>query len=301
MRFASLATLAVLSASASADPAAPGIDDRDDRAAITKALLAARKVRFEPERARLTTASKAALDTALVAILRNPRTKITITVHLDRSGDGTLARKRADVVSWYLTDHGVAVSQLETLIAGAPRGRAPSLVLAVAGTSPGPVKTKVAPREPNKVANTARGRTSSGDELARPDPTDPETIPPLTKMRARTEGTTRVPISIPEDKPAVSMLTASVVLDRIIRVYMAGLQRCLRLGLADDPTVSGRVVMNLHIDETGNVFDPEASGVSPQIDACISKLQLHWRFPIPTNADGAPTTASFKISLVLSP
>lgn len=105
-----------------------------------------------------------------------------------------------------------------------------------------------------------------------------------------------------EVKPDSSTtLTAATVLDRISTVYMAGLQRCYRLGLATDSKLSGRVQINFTVDERGKVIDPDASGVSSQVDSCISKQMGNWRFPIPKDGDGSATDASFAVSLALQP
>ena len=82
---------------------------------------------------------------------------------------------------------------------------------------------------------------------------------------------------------------------------MAGLQRCYRLGLATDSKLGGRVAISFTVDERGQVNDADASGVSPQVDSCISKQMTGWRFPIPKDAEGTTTDASFAVSLALQP
>ena len=93
----------------------------------------------------------------------------------------------------------------------------------------------------------------------------------------------------------------TVVLDRINTVYMAGLKRCYRLGLAEDANLNGRVAITFTVDERGKVIDEDATGVSSLVDGCISKLMINWRFPIPKDKDGSPTDASFAVSLALQP
>lgn len=123
---------------------------------------------------------------------------------------------------------------------------------------------------------------------------------------------TRLPTT-PRDEPGgriisgqirpdrTTSLTPASVLDRINTVYMAGLQRCYRLGLADEATLAGRVAISFTVDERGKVTDADASGVSPLVDGCISKQMTGWRFAIPKHADGTTTDASFAVSLALQP
>jgi hypothetical protein len=133
--------------------------------------------------------------------------------------------------------------------------------------------------------------------------TDREPIvddPTLTRApRSRTnEPTPRVVLG-PVKPETSTTLTAATVLDRINTIYMAGLQRCYRLGLAEDATLTGRAAISFTVDERGRVTEPEASGVSRTVDTCISNQMKAWRFPIPKDANGAASDASFSVSLAL--
>lgn len=103
-------------------------------AEITTAFAASSKVAFERNRARLTTASKTALDKALLAMLNHPRMKVTLTVHPEKADETAtqLATKRADAVKWYLVEQGAAAANL-TIVVGAPLAgkKAPIIELAV--------------------------------------------------------------------------------------------------------------------------------------------------------------------------
>lgn len=96
-------------------------------------------------------------------------------------------------------------------------------------------------------------------------------------------------------------LTPAAVLDIIQSTYLAGLQRCYRLGLAQDATLSGRVSISFTVDERGQVVDPDADGLSSQVDSCISTQMSRWRFPVPKDKTGGATDASFSVSLALQP
>jgi outer membrane protein OmpA-like peptidoglycan-associated protein len=102
---------------------------------IKAALRAVSAVKFEAGKVRLSTASKHALDEARLPMLEHPRMKFTITVHADKASDAKaeeLARKRADVVKWYLTEQGVAADNLTTVVGPARTDRkAPIVVLSI--------------------------------------------------------------------------------------------------------------------------------------------------------------------------
>lgn len=96
-----------------------------------------------------------------------------------------------------------------------------------------------------------------------------------------------------------STLTAQAVLDRITTVYMAGLQRCYRLGQNEDATLEGKISLELTVDERGKVIDPSAQGLNSKVDSCVSSLMSGWRFSIPKDKGGEATDATFKLALIL--
>jgi hypothetical protein len=96
-------------------------------------------------------------------------------------------------------------------------------------------------------------------------------------------------------------LTPEAVIDKIKAAYMTGLERCYKKGLANDATLTGRVAISFTVDAHGAVSDPDASGVTPQVDACIAGQMSSWRFLTPKDKDGAPTEVTFHVSLALQP
>lgn len=96
-------------------------------------------------------------------------------------------------------------------------------------------------------------------------------------------------------------LTVDMVLAKINTVYMTGLVRCYKKGLLGDATLGGKVALSFTVTERGGLADSHASGVTDEVDGCISTLMQSWRFMIPRDKDGDPTDASFKLGLVLQP
>lgn len=91
------------------------------------------------------------------------------------------------------------------------------------------------------------------------------------------------------------------VLRRIQQIYMDGLKRCHRELLKRDPSAGGTVTLRFAVGETGRVVRVKASGFDEGVDRCIEQRAEAWRFGVPKDEDGEPTSAEFKISLVLQP
>jgi hypothetical protein len=96
-------------------------------------------------------------------------------------------------------------------------------------------------------------------------------------------------------------LTPDSVLERISTVYMAGLKRCYRKALVTDATLSGKVALSFTVDERGRVTDPEAAGITTEVDSCISSQMGAWHFSTPKDKSGNPTDVNFHIVLALQP
>ena len=90
-------------------------------------------------------------------------------------------------------------------------------------------------------------------------------------------------------------LSVDTMVDKINTAYTSGLRRCYNKGLALDPTLKGKVTLTFSISSYGNVAG-EATGISPQVDACVAGLIKTWKFGRPTDR----RDANFRISLVLS-
>lgn len=107
------------------------------------------------------------------------------------------------------------------------------------------------------------------------------------------------PTDIHTDEPTT--LTPQAVLDKVNALYLRGLERCYKKSLATEPSLSGRVVLSFTVSETGKVTEPDAAGSDAQLDRCISSQMSGWRFAIPHDRSGAPTEATFHVSLALQP
>lgn len=149
--------------------------------------------------------------------------------------------------------------------------------------------------------NEHTGRTGREHIGTSPDG-PPIDDPTLTRTDAthRTEHPVRISLS-PVKTDSHTTLTPAAVLDKIQGAYMSGLERCYKKGLAGDATLTGRVSIGFTVDSHGAVTDPEASGVSRQVDSCITGQMNAWRFGFPKDKDGEPTDVTFHVSLALQP
>jgi hypothetical protein len=98
-----------------------------------------------------------------------------------------------------------------------------------------------------------------------------------------------------------STLSPDAVLRKIQSAYMAGLQRCYKNYLVKDASARGKVTLSFTVNETGRALKGAAHGFAGEVDECISAQMASWRFPIPKDKDGEPTSADFAISLQLVP
>ena len=96
-------------------------------------------------------------------------------------------------------------------------------------------------------------------------------------------------------------LTPDIVLAKIQTAYMAGLKRCYREVLKKDATAKGAVKLRFTVNETGRTTSPAVTGVSPELESCMSGQMSSWRFPIPRDKDGEATSATFAIGLAVDP
>ena len=163
---------------------------------------------------------------------------------------------------------------------------------------------QIADARDHRVAIGESDHTSRVDDRARIG-TDPDRViahdDPTFTTTAHTD-TTRARITLsPVEVDEVTTLTPALVLDKIDNVYMAGLQRCYRKGLAFDATLTGRVAIGFTVDRHGRVAAPTATGVSSQVDTCVAEQMAAWHFPMPKDKDGDPTEVDFHVSLALQP
>ncbi len=98
-----------------------------------------------------------------------------------------------------------------------------------------------------------------------------------------------------------STLTADAVQRRIQATYLGGLRRCWKAELARDPTLTGRLVLDLTVTEAGRVAASRVQAPTPDLVACVRGLVASWRFDVPRDADGDVTEASFQLTFDLRP
>jgi hypothetical protein len=91
-------------------------------------------------------------------------------------------------------------------------------------------------------------------------------------------------------------LTATDVLRKIQRSYLAGIKRCYKQLLAKQPSAAGKLTLRLTVTATGQVTAPSARGL-PAMERCVTDAMASWRFPVPRDTRGTPTEATFETTL----
>ena len=91
-----------------------------------------------------------------------------------------------------------------------------------------------------------------------------------------------------------------MVVRKIMSTYMAGLKRCYKQGLKTDPTLRGKLAIDLTVNEMGRVTHHSARGFDAAVDACVESQLGNWRFPVPKDVDGEATEASFQLTFTMS-
>lgn len=119
--------------------------------------------------------------------------------------------------------------------------------------------------------------------------------------RTETAPAGRITLRPTQRGPAGTTLTVDALLAKINAVYMRGLQRCYKAGLAGDPSLAGKITVAFTVDARGKVVDGEARGLATEVDACVTGQLATWRFPVPKDADGEPTDVDFALALALVP
>ncbi|MBA2542175.1 MAG: AgmX/PglI C-terminal domain-containing protein [Deltaproteobacteria bacterium] len=96
-------------------------------------------------------------------------------------------------------------------------------------------------------------------------------------------------------------LSVDMVLMKVQSAYMAGVKRCYKTQLKQDPSMRGKVKLGITVNESGRSVGAKASGFSTAIDDCLKGLMQLWNFPVPKDKDGETTGAGFEITLQLVP
>jgi OmpA-OmpF porin, OOP family len=100
---------------------------------VLAALAAASEVKFDANRARVTSRAKTVLDQTLAEMLANPKLKVRITARPEAAGARhvDLAQKRAENLRWYLVEQGVSTASLSTAVGPVAAKGGPIIVLSV--------------------------------------------------------------------------------------------------------------------------------------------------------------------------
>jgi len=86
------------------------------------------------------------------------------------------------------------------------------------------------------------------------------------------------------------------VIRRIVRAHINEVRYCYNQGLAEDPELSGRVVVEMKIDGTGTAAaSVDSTDLEGDVPQCIADAASRWAFPRP--ADGGTVVVHYPFVL----
>lgn len=98
-----------------------------------------------------------------------------------------------------------------------------------------------------------------------------------------------------------SSLTLAAVQSKLLSAYLPSLKRCYRERLKVEPDARGTIALGFTVNDTGRVSPARAPSTIADVGSCVESHMAIWRFPIPKDVDGEPTTAAFHVDLQLVP
>jgi len=280
-------------------------DPRQDCADAELAASTSAKLQFEYGRPRLAAGDKQSLQVVADALRGRSDVKIAVIAHgLTGSDTAGLARKRADIVRWFLIEAGIESDRVEVHEGdAATSGRMVALRFGNADVTS--CKTKPQASAPPHATPATKGTAT----LAQPQREGPRDAgvaiarstrqvaqPAIARVSYREPTVVRESYQAPPMQPPVP--APESVVQAIHQRYMPGLSRCYRKGLADDPGLSGRVRVTFAVDASGQVVFPLAEGVESKVDTCIELMMRGWRFA-PAHGDDADDL--YTLTLALQP
>ena len=109
----------------------------------------------------------------------------------------------------------------------------------------------------------------------------------------------RITLTPPKRPPGEPSLDG--IIGKIKTTYMTGLVRCYKRAMVEAGPMSGKIVIAFEVSEKGGVSGPSATGVDPQLEACVEGLMAGWRFLPVVDEDGDATEVDVKVTLQLRP
>jgi hypothetical protein len=94
---------------------------------------------------------------------------------------------------------------------------------------------------------------------------------------------------------------ADRIVGKIQAAYMAGIKRCYANVLKKDPGARGELQLAFTVSTTGRATNAAAKAFGDELANCVQSLMGTWRFAIPKDKRGEPTTATFALTFALVP
>lgn len=143
--------------------------------------------------------------------------------------------------------------------------------------------------------DTTTAPGSGSDATKTGDALDPQTrchVDPNISGTGECPSGSRLPEVFDGEPTTVGAIDKTVV-RRVVRENFAVLRYCYESTLLANPDIGGTVVMGFKIEIDGTVHDVTASGVHPDLEACLIAKVRGFRFPRP---DGAKVEVSYPLT-----
>jgi hypothetical protein len=115
---------------------------------------------------------------------------------------------------------------------------------------------------------------------------------PVTSLNATRIDTSNQVVEIPQDKLVVRGQLSKSTVSEILRVHEKKIKHCYAKGLARDPDLEGKVVMEWVIGATGVVSvvkTKQNTMTTPRLGMCLAAVIKSWKYPPPRKGVAAVT------------
>ncbi|MBL9100665.1 MAG: energy transducer TonB [Myxococcales bacterium] len=179
-------------------------------------------------------------------------------------------------------------------VAPPPAGPPPATPAPVASTAPPSPSDDPAARRQAALALLSDGRGAAALPLVDTSPGlehDPQLADKLTPREYLDR--MRMPL-VRQAKSTVEGPLDKDIIRRVVRAHINEIRRCYNQGLALEPTLAGRVVVEFTVRGDGSVRDSAVTSSTindADVDACIAAAARRWRFPRPERDE--PVTVAY--------
>ncbi|MEM9463426.1 MAG: AgmX/PglI C-terminal domain-containing protein [Myxococcota bacterium] len=137
-----------------------------------------------------------------------------------------------------------------------------------------------------------------------PSTNTPQAVTPTAPVAPATPAVPAVPADASSDTPAHAPATSmdvegpldKAIIRRVVRAHINEVRYCYNEGLARDPDLAGRVVVQFTVGNNGKVIESTVTTTTlpdADVSSCIAEAVARWAFPKPANGEKVVITYPF--------